>query len=288
MYDNAPVHDEIAFSNTDMNFTSAARQNFYTILHQPESSINLAEAALYIAQEEYPDLDVEEYLNALNTMAMEVQERLGSETYPLRIIHKINQYLYEDLDFQGENYDDPRNSFLNDVIERRRGIPLTLSIVYLEIAKRIEFPMVGIGMPGHFLIQPDQNAMEIFVDPFQRGEILFAEDCQQKLNAIYGKSMPFRAEFLAPVGPLQILARMLTNLKHIYLKQRDLDKTLAAIDRILLVFPEASRELRDRGFLYHQMERWSEAKRDLELYLTKNPRLEDIMLVRRLLEQIPP
>jgi regulator of sirC expression with transglutaminase-like and TPR domain len=270
-----------------MNFTSAARHNFYTIIHQPDTALNLAEAALYIAQEEYPALDVEEYLNALDTMAVEVQERLGAETYPLRIIRKINQYLYEDLGFRGENYHDPRNSFLNEVIERRNGIPLTLSILYLEIAKRIDFPMVGIGMPGHFLIRPDQEEMELFVDPFQRGEILFVEDCQQKLNAIYGKSVPFRSEFLAPVGPHQILARMLTNLKYIYLEQRDLPKSLAAIDRILLIFPNASRERRDRGFLYHQMERWSEARSDLESYLAGQPRLEDILLVRHLLEQIP-
>lgn len=269
-----------------MNFTSAARHNFDTIIHQPDATLNLAEAALYIAQEEYPDLDVAEYLNALDTMATEVQERLGAETYPLRIIRKINQYLYEDLGFRGENYHDPRNSFLNDVIERRNGIPLTLSILYLEIAKRIDFPMVGIGMPGHFLIRPDQEEMEIFVDPFQKGEILFMEDCKQKLNAIYSK-VPFRSEFLAPVGPRQILARMLNNLKYIYLEQRDLHKSLAAIDRILLIFPEASRERRDRGFLYHQMERWSEARSDLEDYLAGQPRPEDILLVRHLLGQIP-
>jgi regulator of sirC expression with transglutaminase-like and TPR domain len=268
-----------------MNFTSAARHNFYTIIQQPDATLNLAEAALYIAQEEYPALDVEEYLNALDTMAAEVQERLGAETYPLRIIRKINQYLYEDLGFRGENYHDPRNSFLNEVIERRNGIPLTLSILYLEIAKRIDFPMVGIGMPGHFLIRPDQEEMEIFVDPFQKGEILFEEDCKQKLNAI--KSVPFRPEFLAPVGPRQILARMLNNLKYIYLEQRDLPKSLAAIDRILLIFPNAYREIRDRGFLYHQMKCWPEARRDLEEYLAGQPRLEDILLVRRLLEQIP-
>jgi regulator of sirC expression with transglutaminase-like and TPR domain len=270
-----------------MNFTSAARHNFHTIIHEPEATLNLAAAALYIAQEEYPDLDVEEYLNALDTMAMEVQERLETATYPLQIIRKINQYLYEDLGFRGENYYDPRNSFLNDVIERRNGIPLTLSIIYLEIAKRIDFPMVGIGMPGHFLIRPDQNEMEVFVDPFQKGEILFIEDCQQKLSAIYGKSVPFRSEFLSPVGPLQILARMLTNLKYIYLKRRELDKSLAAIDRILMIFPETSIELRDRGFLCHQMERWAEARNNLERYLAGHPRLEDIILVRRLLEQIP-
>lgn len=222
-----------------MNFTSA-RQYFYQEIQQPDECINLAKAALYIAQEEYPNLDPEEYLNALDTMAMELQERLPSSRYPLRIVQSINQYFYEDLGFNGNqtDYYNPRNSFLNDVIDRRLGIPITLALVYLEVARRIDFPMVGVGMPGHFLIRPDIPEIEIFVDAFNKGEVIFAQDCQKRLEQIYQQPVTLRPEFFAVVSRRQFLARMLTNLKYIYLKQQDLERSLAVVERILLLFPD--------------------------------------------------
>lgn len=255
-----------------------ARQRLYQVVRQPEAEINLAEAALYIAQEHYPDLEVDSYLNALDTMAAEVQERLPTEAYPLRVIQTINQYLYQDLGFVGNavDYYDPRNSFLNEVIERRTGIPITLSLVYLEIAQRIDFPMFGIGMPGHFLIRPKQEEMEIFVDPFHGGEILFSEDCHERLAQFYGRPMELQPQFIQPVSSRQFLVRMLTNLKHIYLSQSEWLKSLAAIEQILITDPNAVGELRDRGTLYYQLGRWSEACQDLEAYLASNPPVEDI------------
>ncbi|HEY9747461.1 MAG TPA: SirB1 family protein [Allocoleopsis sp.] len=265
-----------------------ARQGFYRAIAQPDEQINLAEAALYIAQEEYPDLDIEAYFNALDTMAAEVAERLPAERYPLRIIQSINHYLYDDLGFVGNSSDyyDPRNSFLNDVIERRTGIPITLSLVYMELARRIDFPMVGVGMPGHFLIRPDIEDMEIYVDAYHRGETLFAEDCQNRLNQIYGQSVELQPAFLAPISPRQFLARMLTNLKMIYLNRDQAQKSLAAIERILLLFPDASLELRDRGILHYHLGALSEAYRDLETYLAKVPDAEDATAIQQLLDRI--
>lgn len=261
------------------------RQCFYQAVHQSE--INLAEAALYIAQEEYPTLDLDAYLNALDTMAEEIQERLPVERYPLRVIGIINQYLYDDLGFTGNttDYYDPRNSFFNDVIDRRTGIPITLSLVYLEIAKRINFPMVGTRMPGHFLIRPNLEETEIYVDPFHRGEILFTQDCQERLAQIYGQA-EHQPAFLEPISPQQFLARMLTNLKHIYLQRSEIQKCLAAVERILLIFPEAAEELRDRGILYYQLGRWTEARQDLEDYLASSPQAEETILVRQLLDRM--
>lgn len=263
-----------------------ARQRFYQAIHQ--SQIDLAEVALYIAQEEYPELEPDAYLNALDTMAQEVQERLPAEQYPLRVIHSINQYLYDDLGFTSNttDYYNPRNSFLNDVIERRTGIPITLSLVYLEIAKRIDFPMVGVGMPGHFLIGPSHEEMEIYVDPFHRGEILFTQDCQARLVQIYGPSVELQSAYLAPISPQQFIARMLMNLKHIYVQRNQTQKCLAVIERILLIFPEAIGELRDRGILYYQLGHWTEARRDLESYLAYNPQAEEIVLIRQLLSRM--
>ena len=267
---------------------SLARQQFYQEVRQPDEQVNLEKAALYLAQEEYPDLDVDEYLNALDTMASEIQERLPKEPYPLRILQTINQYLYEDLKFSGntENYYNPCNSFLNDVIDRRTGIPITLSLVYLAIAKRLGFPMVGIGMPGHFIIRPAVNDMEIFVDPFHQGEILFPQDCEARLSQLYGQPVEMRPEFLDAVTNQQFLARMLTNLKVIYLNQNEIGKCLSTIERILILFPDAPYELRDRGIIYFQTNRWIEARQDFESYLDLIPQAGDRDVIQQLLDRI--
>lgn len=265
-----------------------ARQLFHLEINQPDNSIDMAKAALYIALEEYPNLETQEYLNALDDMADEVRDRLPAQNYPLRIIQTINRYLYEDLRFAGNDADyyDPRNSFLNQVIDRRRGIPISLSLVYLEVAKRIDFPMVGIGMPGHFLIKPDFEDAGIFVDAFNGGEILFTEDCQERISRIYGPTMELQPAFLASVSPRQLLARMLGNLKAIYLQQQDARRVLRAIEGILLLFPDALGERRDRGIMYYQVGRLAEARHDLEVYLRNAPDAPDAPRIRQLLERL--
>lgn len=265
-----------------------ARQRFYQEVQQPEAAINLAAAALYIAQEEYPDLEVDAYLNALDTMADEVQERLPAESYPLRVIRTLNQYLYKDLGFKGNtrNYYDPRNSFFNEVIDRRMGIPITLSLLYLELAQRIDFPMGGVGLPGHFLIRPTQEEMDIFVDPFHQGEIMFAEDCRDRLQEIYGHEAQLQSQHLEVIGPRAFLSRILSNLKMIYLQRRDIARSLAAMDRILLMFPKAPSELRDRGLIYYQQGRLIEALNDLEFYLLERPDASDAFEIRQVIDQI--
>ena len=205
------------------------RQKFLTEINQPDRDINLAKAALYIAEIEYPDLDTDRYLRILDDMARAVIKLLPESRYPLKVVQTINQYLYTELGFNGNesDYYSPSNSFLNDVIDRRTGIPITLSLVYLEIAKRIHFPMVGIGMPGHFIIRPDLEDVDIFVDPFDRGEVLFAEDCRQKLINLYQQDLPtIPAEALQPINNCQFLLRMLNNLQSIYLNQPDFERAL--------------------------------------------------------------
>ncbi|HIK31836.1 MAG TPA: tetratricopeptide repeat protein [Oscillatoriales cyanobacterium M59_W2019_021] len=265
-----------------------ARQRFFQEISQPDDRIDLAVAALYIAQEEYPELEIEEYLNALDSMAQELRERLPAEPYPLKIVRATNRYLYDDLGFCGNQreYYDPRNSFFNDVLERRTGIPITLALVYLELAKRIEFPLVGIGMPGHFLLRPDFPEAGIYIDAFSRGEVLFPEDCHQRLNQIYGRQVEWRPEFLQPIGSRPFLARMLGNLKGIYLQQQDLPRALAAIDRILLLFPDSPLDLRDRGLLYSYLGRLREAEKDLTRYLTLQPDAGDAATITRFLDDL--
>jgi regulator of sirC expression with transglutaminase-like and TPR domain len=270
--------------------TSAiARQLFTQEIQQPDAQISLERAALYIAQEEYPTLDVEAYLNGLDTMAADVLEQLPATQYPMKILRTINQYLYEDLGFTGNRteYYDPRNSFLNEVIDRRMGIPITLSLVYLAIAERIGFPMIGVNMPGHFLIRPAVEEMEVFVDPFHQGEILFAQDCEDLLVKVFDRRVELRPEYIESVGNRQFLGRLLTNLKVIYINQKSFSKALDALDRILLLFPDSALELRDRGVLNYRLNHYTAARHDFQQYLAIAPTAEDAQLIREILDDLP-
>ena len=266
---------------------SLARQCFQREVQQSDDQIHLERAALYLAQEAYPALDVEAYLKTLETMAAVVQER-SPQSYPLKIVQTINRYLYDELGFVGNTVDyyDPCNSFLNEVIDRRTGIPITLSLVYLAIARRVGLPMVGINMPGHFLLRPVIEDAEICVDPFHQGEILFLQDCQERLAQVYGQPVELKPAFLEAVSNRQYLARMLTNLKVIYSNSGKLEQTLAAIDRLLILFPNKPLELRDRGIVYYQLDRLSEAQHDLTLYLDLEPTASDATAIQRLLQSI--
>ena len=270
-----------------MNFVDA-RQKFCQLIQQPEEQIDLAETALAIAQEEYPRLDVTTYLAKLDRIATTVQGRLPTERYPLRVIKAINYHLYEELGFKGNqaNYYDPRNSFLNEVLDRRMGIPITLSLVYLEVAKRINFPMVGVDMPAHFLIRPDLSDVEFLVDPFHEGEVMFVEDCQKRLEEIYEHPIDFDPGFLERSTPRRFLTRLLSNLKMIYLREGEFHKSLAAIERILLLFPNAPMQVRDRGILYYHLGNWIDARQDLQTYIQEIPNAQDVPIIKQILKRM--
>jgi regulator of sirC expression with transglutaminase-like and TPR domain len=159
---------------------------------------------------------------------------------------------------------------LHQVIDRRTGIPITLSLIYLELARRIDFPMVGVGFPGHFLIRPDFEQVGIHVDPFNAGEILFEQDCQERLAQIYGEPVELRPEFFQVVTARQLLVRMLTNLKQIYVRQEQWQACLTVVEQILVVVPDANEQLRDRGVLHYQLQNWSAARQDLQAYLARS------------------
>ncbi|MEM8603762.1 MAG: transglutaminase-like domain-containing protein [Cyanobacteria bacterium P01_H01_bin.121] len=273
---------------------SAARQRFIHAVERPESDLSLAEAALYVAQEDsgesgYSSFDAATYLQKLDAIAAEIEADLPSERYPLRVIQTLNQHLFKRLQFHGntDDYYDPRNSWLNEVIDRRTGIPITLSLVYLEVAQRLDFPMVGIGMPGHFLIRPDCDAeMAIYVDPFHHGEILFQQDCESRLQEIYGQPVQLSEDLLQPVSKQQFLVRMLTNLKLIYLNRRELALALSVIDRILLLYPDALTERRDRGLLAYRLNQSTMAIADLTAYLEERPTAKDANLIRQLILEL--
>ena len=266
---------------------SPAGQRFYQEVQKSDGRISLAAAALYIAQEEYWDMDASVYLEALDLMAAEVRSRLPKNRYPLKVIQILNQYLFEEKGYTGNkvNYYDPDNSCLNRVIDRRLGIPITLSLVYLEIANRLQFPMVGVGMPGHFLVRPVIDEMEVFVDPFNQGETLFVADCKEKFHLIY-PGAEWQDGFLSGVLPKHFLARMLMNLKAIYLQMEDFDKAVATLDKLLVLMPEQPQQVRDRGLLHYELQNYDLARQDLEGYLRSHPQAPDNRKIQQILNAI--
>ncbi len=267
---------------------SPAGQRFYQEVQKANGRINLAAAALYIAQEEYWDLDPKRYLERLDDMAADVRSRLPKNRYPLKVIQSINHYLFDELKFSGNerDYYSPDNSCLNCVMDRKLGIPITLSLVYLEIAHRLRFPMVGVGMPGHFLVRPVIDEMEVFVDPFNQGEILFVADCEAKFRQQHGPHTEWRLEFLSGMLPKAFLARMLMNLKWVYLKLEALDQAIATLDKLLILAPRQYQEVRDRGLLHYELQNYDLAKQDLEGYLRSHPRAPDSSQIQQILKRI--
>ncbi|NUN63463.1 tetratricopeptide repeat protein [Pseudanabaena biceps] len=249
---------------------------------------HLLEGALAIAWEEYPRMDLGHYRAICDRMANDLQSRIAKIHYPLKVIQEINRYLFEEQGFSGNDADyySPRNSFINDVLDRRLGIPLSLSIIYILLGDRLGFAMDGISFPGHFIIRPQHPDLEIFIDPYNKGEILFPEDCAAKLTQLYGQAMPLQPEYLQPVGIRRILDRLLTNLKLIYLRQHQPDKALGAIERSLMLYPDVPTQWRDRGLICYQLDRYTEARIDLENYLKSVPYASDRQIILQLMEEM--
>jgi regulator of sirC expression with transglutaminase-like and TPR domain len=252
-------------------------RSFARALAHPEPELDLGRAALLIAQGEYPGLDVDHYLRRLDAMAASIGPEVALEAEPTRRIFLLNRFLFITEGFRGnvEHYYDPRNSFLNDVLDRKLGIPITLSTLYMEVAKRLDLPVVGVGFPGHFLVKYVLGEKEILIDPFHRGAILTQADCRRRLKEMTDGSVTLRPEHLQSVTKRQILSRMLSNLKHIYLRARSFPKALRVMDLMLIANPDDPAEVRDRGLLLSQAGRLGAALRDLERYLAMAPRAED-------------
>jgi regulator of sirC expression with transglutaminase-like and TPR domain len=257
--------------------STRSRKTFQQLVTLPDSAVPLAEAALILACEEYPQLEISPYLDMLDNMAQVAAQTLHSGDSPVETIRKINTVLFENFGFRGatDDYYDPRNSFLNDVLDRRIGIPITLSAVYMEVSRRLNLPIVGVGMPGHFIVKYADRQEEFFLDPFNRGEILTRDDCRNRIYERYGDSVEFDERLLGRVTHRQILWRMLNNLKEIYLKAHAFDKGLAIVDMMLMVDPEEILQFRDRGLLRLQLRQFEGAVKDLEHYLRHSSAADD-------------
>jgi regulator of sirC expression with transglutaminase-like and TPR domain len=241
---------------------------------------DLAPAALAIARIEYPSLDPGAYAAALDRLGAEAAERVG-RTRPGTMraaIRALNEYLYDEQRFTGnrEKYDDPRNNFLNEVLDRRTGIPITLAVVYMEVAWRAGVPVAGINFPGHFLLRaPDIDSDDrtfMIVDPFHGGAILSEVDCRELLRQHVGDEAAFDRGLLTPATRHHIIVRMLVNLKRLYVRMRSFPQARVVSDLLLTVDPSAISELRDRGLLAYHLQDFGAALRDLEEYLRLLPR----------------
>ena len=232
-------------------YQAQIRQLFTETVSGPENRLDLGRAALFIAGEAYPGLDILRYVAKLEAMAAAVRPGVTTTDAPILKIAHLNTYLFEEWGFRGntQEYYDPRNSFLNDVIDRRLGIPITLSVVYMEVGRRVGMPLQGVGMPGHFIMKYADPEEDIYIDPFSKGRILSREACEELLQDVYGEPVPFHETFLAPVSKKQILSRMLMNLKAIYIHTKDYLKALSVVERQLIIQPDTEQEVKDRAAL---------------------------------------
>ena len=236
----------------------------------------LGPAGLTIARIEYPALDTQRYLEMLDRMGERASQRLGGSTLSSsETIQALNEYLYDEEGFAGnrDQYDDPRNSFLNEVLDRRTGIPITLAVVYLEVARRAGLTITGVNFPGHFLLRAPGGIAgdDLIIDPFHRGALLSEFDCRQLLRNHVGDEAAFDHSLLTPATRHDIVVRMLVNLKRLYVRMRSFPQARFISTLLLTADPSAVHELRDRGLLAYHLEDFASALRDLEEYLRLSP-----------------
>lgn len=239
--------------------------------------MNLGEAALLIAAEEYPELEVREYLVRLDEMGCALRQRLDDEPRPERAVMALNRYLFQEQGFKGntEEYYDPRNSYLNEVLDRRTGIPITLSTVYMEVARRAGLDVEGVGLPGHFVVRIQTAGHPLLVDPFHAGTLLTEKDCQKRLDRIFGGKVKIEPGMLEPCRHRDMLERILRNLKAVYIRDQDVSRAVRVVDLLVRIQPGNAEDLRDRGVLYAALDCYALAARDLESYLALAPRAPD-------------
>ncbi len=257
-------------------------------LADERSCVPLDLAALELAELEYPQLDHEPSLQTLDRIASAVADHMDLNADGAEFVAAANQVLFQGWRFRGNETDfhDPRNSFLNDVLTRRAGIPITLSVVYMEVARRLARPVSGVGLPGHFLVRYDDAGYSVFLDPFHAGRTLSAADCHELARSLAGADTTADPAALAPVSTRYILVRMLNNLKGIYVRQKSWDKALPVLNLLLHAMPDNAGDRRTRGVVHVHLRRFRDARADLTRYLDLLPGAEDREAVSAELKKI--
>lgn len=251
----------------------SSRQQLLDVLGSEEGPCDLARAALLVAAEEYASLDVDAYLARLDQLARELEARLSRQGSARHQIAQMNALLFHEYGFLGNTvaYYDPRNSYVNEVLDRRTGLPLTLSLVYAEVGRRAGLPVFGISLPGHFIAGYQAEAGERFlIDPFNQGQLLTGEECQRLVQQSLGHPVALDTALLAPADPRQTVARLITNLKIAYVRRGDVARAIRSSELLSLVLPTVE-ELRERGLLRYRSGDLRGAARDLTDYLAQAP-----------------
>lgn len=269
----------------------AATPTWQDIVDAPRDDINLAQAALVIAGDEYPDLDVAAYLRRIDEIAQTLRARLRADISPSDTLALLNRYLFDELGFAGnsDDYYDPRNSYLNDVIDRKLGIPITLSVLYIEVGRRLGLPLSGVSFPGHFLVKCALRDGAVVLDTYAKGASLGIKDLQKRLRVLSG-GMDITPEavmrMLGAAAPGEIIARMLRNLKAIHVERGDKHRALTAMNRVLDLCPEAADAYRERARLLDDLECFRAALADYEASLRLEPDARDARAVRDKIAQL--
>ncbi len=258
--------------------------DFAAAVSAADDEINLARAALLFARDAYPDLDPEVYLAQLDTWAGSIGPAVDARRDD-RPFEALNDLLFDRLGFTGNTLDyyDPRNSYLNEVIERRTGLPILLSTIYLEMGWRLRLPLSGVGLPGHFIVRYDADARAWFIDPFHRGRLLSELDCARLAQQSTGGDLPFNRDLLRPVTRRQILTRMLNNLRALYIQHEQFAEARRVMERLVDLEPDAAEYVRDLGLILFRLGTYREAVDRLEFYLALNPYADDVHAMRQVL-----
>lgn len=249
-----------------------------------DERVDLLRASLTFARVEDPQLDIDDYVRRVAALAARVAERIQDPDDPAQSIAALNDVLFQEEMFRGNTVDyySPRNSYLHDVLDRRLGIPITLALVYMEVARRISFQLFGVGMPGHFLLKHyDVDGRAILIDAFARGSVVSEDDCRQKLDSIYSGQLTLQPEFLLPVTRRQMLTRMLNNLRSIYLSQRDFRRAVQIVDLILVIYPRSPEDMKQRAVLRHNLDDYRGALSDFDEYVKMSPDASDVEEIKQ-------
>jgi regulator of sirC expression with transglutaminase-like and TPR domain len=261
-------------------------QAFATLVRSEieDESVDILRAALTLSRIHEPFLDMERYVHRVDELAARVAVKIDDPDDPVQIIAAMNDVLFREEMFRGNTVDyySPRNSFLHDVLDRRLGIPITLALVYMEVARRVGFQLFGVGMPGHFLLKHyDLDGHSILIDAFERGSIVTEDDCRQKLDSIYSGQVALQPEFLLPVTRRQMLTRILNNLRSIYLSQRDFRRAVQVVDLILVIYPRSPEDMKQRAVLRYNLNDFRGALSDFEEYVKMSPDASDAEEIRQ-------
>jgi regulator of sirC expression with transglutaminase-like and TPR domain len=249
-------------------------------------NFNLVEKCLKFAQIiEYPDLEIEDYIKRISKIGYSLKESISDVKNPTYLISMLNEHLFKNLGFSGDDddYYNPKNNFLNDVIDKKTGLPITLSILYCEIAKFIGLDLRIVGFPGHVLVKYNE---EMILDPFYDGRVLDIEDLDEILDTNFDGEVEFRPEFLDEISTEQVLIRITRNLKNSYVQSFVYEKALRCVNMILELEPESSEEIRDKGILEERLLNYEKALLYLNKYLEMEPNAEDVDFVLELIRSI--